>query len=43
MYDSSPVPIPGGFFSGAVMFPKDGVLAKTIELQIGTRQARRVC
>src|SRR5262249_28383260 len=31
MYDR-PIPIPGGFFSGAVFFPKDGVLAKTISL-----------
>jgi uncharacterized repeat protein (TIGR03806 family) len=32
MYDS-PIPIPGGFFSGTVFFPKDGVLAKTISLE----------
>jgi putative heme-binding domain-containing protein len=33
MYDS-PVPIPGGFFSGAVFLPKDGVLAKTFSLEM---------
>jgi putative heme-binding domain-containing protein len=33
MYDS-PIPIPGGFFSGTVFFPKDGVLAKTISLEM---------
>jgi uncharacterized repeat protein (TIGR03806 family) len=37
------VPIPGGFFSGAVFFPKDGVLAKTIslELEAGNPRSRR--
>jgi putative heme-binding domain-containing protein len=33
MHDS-PVSIPGGFFSGQVFFPKDGVLAKTISLEL---------
>jgi putative heme-binding domain-containing protein len=33
MFDN-PVPIPGGFFSGAVFFPKDGVLARTISLEM---------
>src|SRR5262249_16744989 len=33
MYDQ-PVPIPGGFFSGQVFFPKDGVLARTISLEM---------
>jgi putative heme-binding domain-containing protein len=33
MHDS-PVSIPGGFFSSQVFFPKDGVLAKTISLEI---------
>lgn len=32
IYDS-PVPIPGGFFSGEVFFPNDGVLVKTISLE----------
>jgi putative heme-binding domain-containing protein len=32
MYDSA-VPIPGGFFSGAVFFPKDGVLSRTLSLE----------
>jgi putative heme-binding domain-containing protein len=42
MYDS-PVPIPGGFFSGQVFFPKDGVLAKTIflEMERGNPKSRR--
>jgi uncharacterized repeat protein (TIGR03806 family) len=30
----SPVPIPGGFFSGDVFFPKDGVLARTLSLEM---------
>jgi putative heme-binding domain-containing protein len=33
LYDS-PVPIPGGFFSGAVFLPKDGVLARTISMEM---------
>jgi putative heme-binding domain-containing protein len=33
MYDS-PVSIPGGFFSGAVFFPKDGVLARTVSIEM---------
>jgi putative heme-binding domain-containing protein len=42
IYDD-PIPIPGGFFSGAVFFPKDGVLAKTISLEMerGNPQSRR--
>jgi putative heme-binding domain-containing protein len=42
MYDS-PIPIPGGFFSGAVFFPRDGVLAKTIALEMerGNPKSRR--
>jgi putative heme-binding domain-containing protein len=42
LYDH-PKPIPGGFFSGAVFFPKDGVLAKTIalELERGNPASRR--
>jgi putative heme-binding domain-containing protein len=42
MYDS-PVPIPGGFFSGMVFFPKDGVLARTIsmEMERGRPETRR--
>jgi putative heme-binding domain-containing protein len=42
MYDN-PVPIPGGFFSGQVFFPRDGVLAKTIflEMERGNPQSRR--
>jgi putative heme-binding domain-containing protein len=39
----APVPIPGGFFSGEVFFPKDGVLAKTISLETerGNPRSRR--
>ena len=33
MYDRF-VPIPGGFFSGQVFFPKDSVLAKTLSLEM---------
>jgi putative heme-binding domain-containing protein len=33
MYDSA-VSIPGGFFSGTVFFPRDGVLARTISMEI---------
>jgi putative heme-binding domain-containing protein len=33
IYDS-PVPIPGGFFSGEVFFPRDGVLARIISLEM---------
>jgi putative heme-binding domain-containing protein len=33
MYDSA-VSIPGGFFSGTVFFPKDGVLARTISIEM---------
>ncbi len=42
MYDSS-VSIPGGFFSGTVFFPKDGVLARTvsIEMERGKAESRR--
>jgi putative heme-binding domain-containing protein len=42
MYDS-PVPIPGGFFSGQVFFPKDGVLARTVSLELerGNPRSRR--
>lgn len=42
MYDS-PIPIPGGFYSGAVYLPKDGVLARTvsIEMERGQPQSRR--
>jgi putative heme-binding domain-containing protein len=42
VYDN-PVPIPGGFFSGQVFFPKDGVLAKTISLEMeqGNPRSRR--
>jgi putative heme-binding domain-containing protein len=42
MYDS-PVPIPGGFFSGMVFFPKDGVLARTVSLEMerGKPESRR--
>jgi putative heme-binding domain-containing protein len=39
----SVVPIPGGFYSGRVFFPKDGVLAKTISLELerGNPRSRR--
>jgi putative heme-binding domain-containing protein len=42
MYDDW-VPIPGGFFSGMVFFPKDGVLARTvsIEMERGKPSTRR--
>jgi uncharacterized repeat protein (TIGR03806 family) len=42
IYDTA-VPIPGGFFSGEVFFPKDGVLAKTIflEMERGNPKSRR--
>ncbi len=42
MYDS-PVSIPGGFFSGQVFFPKDGVLARTvsIEMEAGNPASRK--
>jgi putative heme-binding domain-containing protein len=42
MYDSA-VSIPGGFFSGTVFFPKDGVLARTvsIEMERGRPESRR--
>src|SRR5262249_37467583 len=42
MYDRA-IPIPGGFFSGAVFFPRDGVLAKTIsmEMERGTPRSRK--
>jgi putative heme-binding domain-containing protein len=33
MYDR-PVAIPGGFYSGQVFFPKDGVLARTVSLEM---------
>jgi putative heme-binding domain-containing protein len=37
------IPIPGGFFSGQVFFPKDGVLAKTftLETERGNPRSRR--
>jgi putative heme-binding domain-containing protein len=42
LYDS-PISIPGGFFSGQVFFPKDGVLARTISLEMerGNPASRR--
>jgi putative heme-binding domain-containing protein len=42
VYDQA-VSIPGGFFSGAVFFPKNGVLAKTISLEMerGNPHSRR--
>jgi uncharacterized repeat protein (TIGR03806 family) len=42
MYDTA-VSIPGGFFSGTVFFPKDGVLARTvsIEMERGRPESRR--
>jgi uncharacterized repeat protein (TIGR03806 family) len=42
LYDE-PVPIPGGFFSGTVFFPKDGVLARTLsmEMERGNPKSRR--
>jgi putative heme-binding domain-containing protein len=42
MYDR-PVPVPGGFFSAQVFFPKDGVLARTwsLEMERGNRASRR--
>ncbi len=42
MYDE-PVPIPGGFFSGQAFLPKDGVLARTISLEMerGNPKSRR--
>ena len=42
MYDRF-VPIPGGFFSGQVYFPKDSVLAKTLSLEMvaGNPHSRR--
>ena len=33
LYDT-PVPIPGGFFSGAVFLPREGVLARTISMEM---------
>src|SRR5712692_7528594 len=33
VYDSA-IPIPEGFYSGMVFFPKDGILAKTISLEM---------
>jgi uncharacterized repeat protein (TIGR03806 family) len=37
------VPTPGGFFSSAVFFPKDGVLARTVSLELerGNPRSRR--
>jgi putative heme-binding domain-containing protein len=37
------IPIPGGFFSGQVFFPKDGVLARTflLETERGNPRSRR--
>ncbi len=42
LYDS-PKPIPGGFFSSAVFFPKDGVLTRTMsmEMERGKPASRR--
>jgi putative heme-binding domain-containing protein len=42
IYDD-PIEIPGGFYSGRVFFPKDGVLAKTIsmEMERGRPQSRK--
>ena len=42
MFDN-PVSVPGGFFSGAVFFPKDGVLARTVSLEMerGKPRTRR--
>jgi putative heme-binding domain-containing protein len=42
MYDSA-VAIPGGFFSGTVFFPKDGVLVRTtsLEMERGKPESRR--
>jgi uncharacterized repeat protein (TIGR03806 family) len=42
MYDH-PIPIPGGFFSGDVYFPRDGVLARTVSLELerGNPRSRR--
>src|SRR5260370_41126569 len=42
MYDS-PIPIPETFFSGQIFLPKDGVLVKTISLEMerGHPQSRR--
>ncbi len=42
LYDS-PVAIPGGFYSGQVFFPKHGVVAKTISLEMerGNPASRR--
>jgi putative heme-binding domain-containing protein len=42
MYDN-PVPVPGTFFSSRVAFPKDGVLAKTISIEMvrGNPRSRR--
>jgi putative heme-binding domain-containing protein len=42
LYDRA-VPIPGGFFSGRIFFPKDGVLARTISLELerGNPKSRR--
>ena len=43
LYDS-PVSIPGGFFSGQVFFPKDGVLARTfaLEMECGNPRSRQL-
>jgi putative heme-binding domain-containing protein len=42
MFDS-PTAIPGGFYSGQVFFPKDGVLARTVSLEMerGNPRSRR--
>src|SRR5262249_18344850 len=42
LYDES-VAIPGGFFSGTVFFPKDGVLTRTfsMEMEAGNPASRR--
>jgi putative heme-binding domain-containing protein len=42
MYDRA-IAIPGGFYSGQVFFPKDGVLARTVSLEMerGNPRSRR--
>lgn len=42
MYDRA-IPIAGGFFSGRIFFPKDGVLARTLSLEMvrGEPKSRR--
>jgi putative heme-binding domain-containing protein len=38
-----PIPLPGGFFNGRIFFPKDGVLVRTItlEMEYGNPKSRR--